>query len=74
MKLQRDYLRHEYIYATSPDVSGWNPAPVDQEILSYVDELMSAARLVPPPAFWKSVAAWKLVNPFGGPWISGDGD
>jgi 2-polyprenyl-3-methyl-5-hydroxy-6-metoxy-1,4-benzoquinol methylase len=45
---QPDYLRHEYIYAAHPTSSGWNDAVIDQEILSYVDELLHQAQVVPP--------------------------
>jgi 2-polyprenyl-3-methyl-5-hydroxy-6-metoxy-1,4-benzoquinol methylase len=45
---QPDYLRHEFIYAANPTVSGWNKAEVDQEILSYVDELLHQAQVIPP--------------------------
>lgn len=46
--LQTDYLRHEQIYAANPGISGWNETVVDQEILAYVEELLSYACLATP--------------------------
>jgi SAM-dependent methyltransferase len=46
--LQPDYLRHEAVYAANPTATGWNDAAVDQEIRSYVDELLQQARVAPP--------------------------
>lgn len=48
MSFQPDYLRHEFIYSADPTASGWNTVAVDQEILSYVDELVQQAQVVPP--------------------------
>lgn len=45
---QADYLRHEYIYAENPTASGWNEASVDEEILSYMDELLHHAQARAP--------------------------
>lgn len=45
---QADYGRHEYIYAAHPNASGWNDATVDQEILTYVRELLDQAQLLAP--------------------------
>ncbi len=46
--LQPDYLRHEYIYAEHPTATGWNDVEIDQQILSYVHELIQQAHVVPP--------------------------
>jgi len=48
MMFQPDYLRHEFIYSANPTASGWNSTAVDQEILSYVDELLNQSQIVPP--------------------------
>lgn len=48
MAFQPDYLRHESIYATHPNASGWNDPAVDKEIFSYVDELLHHAQVTPP--------------------------
>jgi SAM-dependent methyltransferase len=48
MQLRSDYLHHEYIYAANPTVSGWNLPSVDQEILTYIEELLQEAQMLPP--------------------------
>lgn len=48
--LRADYLLHEQIYAAKPTASGWNEADVDQEIFSYVEELLSHAQVIAPAA------------------------
>lgn len=43
-----DYSHHQRVYAADPKAPGWNSQEVDAEVLLYVWELLTAARIAPP--------------------------
>lgn len=43
-----DYIRHESVYATNPNATGWNDLDVDAKVLAFVDEIARASQIAPP--------------------------